>query len=181
MYNDPGKRRHTGAIGLVAAGSVLAALWAASVAAADFTLKGLDGGTYSLSDYRGQWVIVNYWATWCPPCKEEMPELALFHEEHDNAVVLGVNFEDVSREQLKAFLEYHLVGYPILLADPETPAPLGRVRGLPTTYVVNPEGEAVGWWEGPLTKKGLDKFIERRQRERRKREPVEPDESSTNP
>ena len=61
----------------------------------DFTLARLGGGEVSLSDFLGQWVVVNYWATWCAPCIKEMPELSALHEENKNMVVLGLAFEDV--------------------------------------------------------------------------------------
>ena len=63
---------------------ILLALWAFTVAAdpVDFELPGLDGKTYRLSEYRGKWVLVNYWATWCPPCREELPELEIFYNNH---------------------------------------------------------------------------------------------------
>ena len=72
----------------------------------DFTLPDIDGRAHSLSDYRGKWVLVNYWATWCPPCLEELPELEVFHTNAEGkAVVLGVNMEEIDEPQLRAFVE----------------------------------------------------------------------------
>jgi thiol-disulfide isomerase/thioredoxin len=64
-------------------------------ASVDFSMSGIDGKEYRLSDFKGKWVLVNFWATWCPPCLEEMPELEIFHSRHkdSNAVVIGVNYE----------------------------------------------------------------------------------------
>ncbi len=152
---------------LLAAAFVALGVVTEAALAIDFTLKGLDGDTHSLSDYRGKWVVVNYWATWCPPCLEEMPELDLFHNAHkDEAVVLGVNFEDVGEAQLEAFVEKHFIGYPILLSKPDARSPLGPIPGLPTTYIVSPEGEVVARQIGPLTKEMLEDFLARQKAER---------------
>ncbi|MDX1654198.1 MAG: TlpA disulfide reductase family protein, partial [Candidatus Competibacteraceae bacterium] len=77
----------------------------------DFQLPGLDGQPVKLSDYRGRWVVLNFWATWCPPCLEEMPELEAFHRS-DSAVVVGVNFETVDREVLADFVADLAISYP---------------------------------------------------------------------
>ena len=71
----------------------------------DFTLQRLGGGEVALSDYLGQWVVVNYWATWCAPCVKEMPELSTLHEAHEDIVVLGLAFEDVDDADFNEFLE----------------------------------------------------------------------------
>ena len=72
----------------------------------DFELAGLEGKRHKLSDYRGKWVVVNYWATWCPPCLEEMPELEMFHNNHKDkdAIVLGVNLEKIDAALLRGFV-----------------------------------------------------------------------------
>ncbi len=129
---------------------------------ADFTLTGLDGKTYSLSDYRGKWVLVNYWATWCPPCREELPELEVFYSNHKDkdAVVLGIALEDISDERLKAFVDEQFLSYPIIKVSPDRKPPLGTVPGLPTSYLVNPEGKIVAKQVGALTREALESFIE---------------------
>ena len=72
----------------------------------DFALPDLDGKIHRLSDYRGKWVVVNYWATWCPPCLEEIPELEDFYSEHHkrDAIVVGINYEDSDPAYLKSFV-----------------------------------------------------------------------------
>ncbi|MCK9529852.1 MAG: TlpA family protein disulfide reductase [Gammaproteobacteria bacterium] len=133
----------------------------ALAAGADFALTGIDGRTHRLSDYRGKWVVVNYWATWCPPCVEEMPELANFHERHKDkdAVVLGVNMEEQAvAADIASFVEQFLVNYPVLLSEPKMTA-LGPIPGLPTTFLVSPDGRVVAHKLGMVTAADIESFI----------------------
>jgi len=145
---------------------VMLTLWSLGLSAAEeFTLKDVNGKDVSLSDYRGKWVIVNYWATWCPPCKEEIPELIQFHDEHkdDLAVVLGVDLEDIDVNSLREFVDDSMISYPVLIGEgSEYLSELGPVPGLPTTYMVSPEGHVVARQVGPVTAEALEKFIERK-------------------
>ena len=133
----------------------------------DYSLPDLNGKTVSLADYRGKWVIVNYWATWCPPCQEEIPDLVDFHERHHkkNAVVIGINSEDIGLEQLTSFVESFLINYPVLRSEPVMESPLGPVPGLPTTYIIAPDGSPVARQVGPVTIDQLEQYIERKQAE----------------
>ncbi|MDH5184437.1 MAG: TlpA family protein disulfide reductase [Gammaproteobacteria bacterium] len=130
------------------------------------SLQGIDGKLHQLSDYRGKWVVVNYWATWCPPCLEEIPELVDFHERHKNtdAVVLGVNYEDKAVAELTDFSDEYLISYPILLGEPGSGKNIGPIPGLPTTYVISPTGEIVARQVGPLTAQMLEDFIAEQQK-----------------
>lgn len=131
---------------------VAASAAATTDAAIDFDLEGLDGGHYQLSDYRGQWVVVNYWATWCAPCRKEIPDLSQLHDRRDDLVVLGLAFEDTEPADLHAFLEDYPATYPILLVDTfNPPESLGAPRALPTTWLVNFDGYIVETWIGPVT------------------------------
>ena len=127
----------------------------------DFTLPDLDGKNRSLSEFRGKWVVVNYWATWCPPCLTEIPELVDFHEEHKdkNAVVLGVDFEDISLPELKEFTESYFMSYPNLRMSPAPRSHLGVIEGLPTSFLISPEGKLVAKQTGPVTAKLIEDFI----------------------
>lgn len=127
----------------------------------DFSLPGLDGKTYSLSDFRGKWVLVNYWATWCPPCLEELPELEVFHNNHKDldAVVIGVDMERIKEERLRKFLDNQFISYPILMSKPVARSELGKIPGLPTSFLVNPAGEVVARQVGPVTASDIEKFI----------------------
>lgn len=146
---------------------LLVALFATTANAGDtvdFTLPDLSDKPVSLSDFRGKWVVVNYWATWCPPCLEEIPDLVdLYDNNRDKLVVLGINHEEVNDEYLREFVESHLISYPILRAEPVPVTPLGPVLGLPTTYIISPKGEAMARQEGPVTREAIEKYIARKQ------------------
>ena len=132
----------------------------------DYSLPDVNGKQHSLADYRGKWVIVNYWATWCPPCQEEIPDLVEFHDRHkdDDAVVIGINFEDIGEEQLSAFVDSFLISYPVLRSEPLAVTPLGSVPGLPTTFIVAPDGSPVAQQVGPVTGKQLEDYIARKKK-----------------
>ncbi len=142
---------------------VFALLFAGSAIAepVEYSLPDMSGKMHSLADYKGKWVIVNYWATWCPPCQEEIPDLVSFHDSHKDtdAVVLGINLEDVGQEQLESFVDSFMISYPILRSEPMATTPLGPVPGLPTTYIVAPDGSPVARQVGPVTSKQLEDYI----------------------
>jgi thiol-disulfide isomerase/thioredoxin len=130
----------------------------------DFTLPDIDGRAHSLSDYRGKWVLVNYWATWCPPCLEELPELEVFHTNAEGkAVVLGVNMEEIDEPQLRAFVEQQFLSFPILVASaqPRRDQLVGPVEAMPTSYLVAPDGAVVARQVGQITAQAINGFIER--------------------
>ena len=127
----------------------------------DFTLQQLHGETVSLSDYRQKWVVLNYWATWCAPCRKEIPDLISLHEARDDVVVLGLAFEDTEMENFDEFLEEFHPSYPILLVDVYAPPePFGAPKVLPTTIILNPEGHPVKTYLGPVTRENIESFID---------------------
>jgi len=145
-------------LGVALTGLVFLSTGKAEVA---FTLPGLDGRDHALADYRGDWVVVNYWATWCAPCRKEIPDLSELHDARDDITVLGLAFEETEVSAFEAFLVEYPASYPILLVDVyNPPADLGAPRALPTTYLVDPTGELVQTWIGPITSKTITEWIE---------------------
>ncbi|WP_456417980.1 TlpA disulfide reductase family protein [Thiolapillus sp.] len=134
---------------------------ATAASGVDFSYPDLDGKLHRLSDYRGKWVVVNYWATWCPPCLEELPELEVFHNSHKDrdALVLGLNMEDIEVGRLRAFVREHSLSYPVLQVGGRPEEVLGAVPGLPTTFLVTPDGEVVARQIGFIDGKSIESFI----------------------
>ncbi len=122
----------------------------------------INGATVDLQSYRGKWVVVNYWATWCPPCQEEIPELVLFHENHkdSDAVVVGISMEETPRAALSRFVEENMMSYPIIPMRSDMPM-IGNIPGLPTTYMIDPAGSIVAKKVGQVTTEMLESFIKK--------------------
>lgn len=119
----------------------------------------LDGEATSLEAWRGKAVILNFWASWCYPCRTEMPALAEVHEAHEDVVVVGVNLEE-NEETARDFVEELALPFPILLDETGQLAKSMNVIGLPTTFFINAEGEIVGSRIGPLTPAMLAEIVE---------------------
>lgn len=139
-------------------------------AAFNTPLLDTDDKKHKLTEYIGQgkWVVLNIWGTDCPPCREEMPELVSFHDEHkdNDGIVIGITIDFPSygyakKDEVIAFADEYLIDFPLLLSDATITEKLGlgRLEGLPTTYLFNPEGDIVGIQVGTITKKILEDFI----------------------
>ena len=111
--------------------------------ATDFTMSNLAGGETTLSDLRGRYVLVNFWATWCIPCRKEMPYLQQISVDHsEQLIVLGVNLNE-EKERVAPFVSDMGLTFPILLNPSDALTAEHNVRGLPVSYVVGPEGKIV--------------------------------------
>jgi len=118
--------------------------------APDFNLRDINGKNISLDDYRGKWVILNFWATWCPPCRGELPTLIRFYEQadKDKIVLLGINASNTEkpanskdvRSYVSTFAEEKGINYPILLDTKGMVSAIYGAGTLPTTVIVSPEG-----------------------------------------
>nr|BAL59988.1 alkyl hydroperoxide reductase/thiol specific antioxidant/Mal allergen [Candidatus Acetothermum autotrophicum] len=129
--------------------------------APDFTLQDLNGQSVSLSSFRGKPVLLNFWATWCPPCRKEMPELQEFHRRYgDQVVLLGVNWGE-GASTVKRFLDQLGVSYPNLIDERGTAFVLYRLTGIPESFFIDPEGYLRGVWIGPLTAEEIVKGFTR--------------------
>lgn len=144
---------------LLLAGLVLL-LAAGSAVAQGFVFKDMQGQAQRLSDYRGKWVLVNFWATWCPPCLEEIPDLIALHEAHKNSdlVVIGVAL-DSDRDSVVEFIAKKRVSYPIVYGDYTMAAQVGEVEALPTSFLFDPAGKLVSYQEGMVTRSSVESYI----------------------
>lgn len=141
-------------------GVLLLLTFGVAAQAADFKLTDTQGRTHTLSGYKGKWVLVNYWATWCPPCLDEIPDLiALHNNKKNNLVVIGVALDYRNPKDVTDFADSMLVDYPIVLGNRDMIRPIGPVQGLPTTYLFNPEGKMVAQQVGAITRQMVETYI----------------------
>lgn len=133
--------------------------------ARDFTLQTLDGETVSLSDLRGQWVLLNFWATWCAPCVKEMPYLNQLAAEREMQV-LGVNFNE-DEEIARSFVDEHGISFPILMQPDDITLLMYGVRGLPRTFLIAPDGAIAQTIIGQIDPARLDALLDEQQVPRR--------------
>ncbi len=123
--------------------------------------ENLAGGEWSLEQERGKVVLVNFWATWCPPCRQETPDLVRLHERYRERgfTVVGVSVDGDARTVVPPFAERYRIPYPMLLGGDSALA--ARVRGLPTTVLVARDGRVVETYVGAVAERHLRADIER--------------------
>ncbi|MGH8751383.1 MAG: TlpA family protein disulfide reductase [Burkholderiales bacterium] len=128
--------------------------------AQDFTLTDTQGKTHRLSDYQGKWVLVNFWATWCPPCLEEIPDLVALYEAHrERLEVIGIAMEYKDPKAVLEFADGLFMSYPLVLGNNGIAAQVGKVNGLPTTFIFSPAGKQVARHVGAITRESVEQFM----------------------
>lgn len=133
------------------------------IAAPDFNLLTLDGQKVKLSDYRGKAVLLNFWATWCPPCKVEMPWFVDLQKQYakDGLVVLGVAMDDSEPAQIGKFASELGVNYTVLLGTDKVSDDYGDVQYLPTTFFIGRNGAIVDKLTGLLDRKDIEDDVKK--------------------
>lgn len=111
---------------------------------ADFTVRTIDGRTITPADLRGKVILVNFWATWCPPCKAEIPDLIALQDKYrDHLQIIGISEDEGSPDAVRQFVSEHKINYPIVMSSSELREAFPGVSGLPTSFVLDREGRVV--------------------------------------
>ena len=133
----------------------------AAKTAPPFKLKDADGRTVSLAEYKGKVVLLNFWATWCGPCKVEIPWFMQFEQQYKDRglVVLGVAMDEEGWSAVKPYISERKINYRILLGDDNVAQAYGGVDSLPTTFVIDREGRIVGRHVGLVSKSDYEDEI----------------------
>lgn len=137
--------------------------------APDFTKQDQYGNEHTLSDYRGKVVVINFWATWCSPCRAELPDIQEVYEEYGNnqedVIILGITFPDMDKEQSKQgildFIETQGYTFPTLFDESMELAYQYYINAFPTTFFINKDGTVEGYANGMLTKETIQELIEK--------------------
>jgi peroxiredoxin len=128
----------------------------------DFTLKDMNGASVHLADYKGKVVLVNFWATWCGPCKVEIPEFAQVYSEYKDQgfVILGVLANDTpTKDQLQAFMTEYKMTYPVLFSNDQIESAFGSVWALPTSFLIGRDGSVCAKQLGPASREDVERAI----------------------
>lgn len=135
--------------------------------AGDFSVQDLQGKPRHLKDYRGHWVLVNFWGTWCSPCLSEIPELNRLQEAHPNLVVIGVAMQSGSSAKVADFVADHHMHYPIVMGTRviaeqirSAAQQVEELEVLPTSYLFGLQGELVYAHTGEIKRGTLDRYLQ---------------------
>ena len=133
-------------------------------AAPNFTLTTLEGKEVTLADYKGKKVVLNLWATWCAPCKAEMPHMQNYYEdmaEKENVEILAVNLtnQDVGLDKVRAFQEDYALSFPILLDEEGVVEEMYQAITIPTTYMIDTTGTIQNKIVGPMDEQMLTDYV----------------------
>lgn len=130
-------------------------------ASKSFVMKDMAGKEHRLADYQGKWVLVNYWATWCPSCLDEMPDFVSLYDKHKgkDLMVLGVAVDYKTEKEVRDFADDMLISYPIIFGNAKIFAQFGSPEVLPTTLIYNPQGKLVKIKRGSVSKQMLEELM----------------------
>jgi thiol-disulfide isomerase/thioredoxin len=129
----------------------------------NFSLVDIEGNMHTDESTKGKYLVINFWATWCPPCLKEIPAFVEFYEQNSDRVeILGLDYEQADKKTILEFTDTFMVNYPIILFDDKNGSQFtnfGDVFGMPTTYIYDPEGRLVDFRMGEIDIETLEKSI----------------------
>jgi len=134
-----------------------------SVMAPDFTLPTTDGKTLKLSNFRGKMVIIDFWATWCPPCRKGIPDLIDLKIKYGKKglEIIGVSVDTDTKNQVIPFIKEKGINYPVVYGNQNLYMQYGGIRAIPTTFVIDTEGKIVASYEGLVPKLAYENHIKK--------------------
>ncbi|MEA3489878.1 MAG: TlpA disulfide reductase family protein [Candidatus Omnitrophota bacterium] len=131
--------------------------------APDFTLRDLNGNTFRFSDTKGKVVILDFWATWCPPCILELPHFQSLHEQYQDQglLMVGISLDRGGVETVRSFVRANGITYTILIGGQKVTEAYGGIRGIPTTFVIDRRGRIVEKYVGYRSKEVFESAIKK--------------------
>jgi cytochrome c biogenesis protein CcmG/thiol:disulfide interchange protein DsbE len=129
--------------------------------APSWVLKDLEGRSVSSTNFQGRVLLINFWATWCPPCRKEIPDFVKFTHENDTnrVVILGLSVDEGGVDVVKPFVGSYKINYPVLMADQSVTDAFGGVAGFPTTFVIDAKGNLVSRHLGMFSEADFKRYV----------------------
>ncbi|MBX9895096.1 MAG: TlpA family protein disulfide reductase [Nitrosomonas sp.] len=132
-----------------------------------FQFQDTTGKIHKLEDYKGRWVLVNFWATWCPPCLKEIPDLISLYKDREDIMVIGVAMDSDDPQTVMEFVQSMSISYPIVFGNRQIASQLDDISLLPSTYFYDPEGNPAARQQGIISRESIESFINLKSLERK--------------
>lgn len=134
-----------------------------TASAPDFSLPTPDGKTLKLSDYKGKAVIIDFWATWCPPCRKGIPDLIALKKKYGSKglEVIGISLDRDTKKDVPQFIKDKGINYPVVYGDDNVVVNYGGVRAVPTSFVIDKQGKIIASYEGLISSETYESHIKK--------------------